>query len=87
MMRASEILDFMCKIASLKDLDCEQCGYTGQPEHDGRCPECGAICGLKPKNVGFISQHNDYSRNMAANQLYDALSKAQQENNAIHTMI
>lgn len=87
MIKTSELLDLMYKVASLKDLNCEECGYQGQPDYDGRCPDCGALCGIKPKSTNYISQHNDYSRNMAANQLYDALSKAQQENQAIHTMI
>ena len=28
---------------------CEQCGYQGMPERDGRCPICAAICGVMPK--------------------------------------
>lgn len=32
----------------LKDIDCEQCGYQGTPNNDGRCPDCGAICGVAP---------------------------------------
>lgn len=33
----------------LQDLDCEVCGYKGKPEYDGRCPQCGAIAGVKIK--------------------------------------
>lgn len=32
----------------LKDIDCEQCRYQGSPTNDGRCPKCGAICGVAP---------------------------------------
>lgn len=85
-MKTSETLDLMYKVATLKDLDCEECGYKGQPDTDGRCPECGAICGIKPTGIK-VNYSNDYSRSMAASQLFDALSKAQQENQAIHTMI
>ena len=30
----------------LKDIDCDGCGYQGKPTNEGRCPECGAICGV-----------------------------------------
>ena len=35
----------------LKDINCEQCGYQGPPTNDGRCPKCGAICGVAPTKL------------------------------------
>lgn len=32
----------------LKDIDCEVCGYKGQPDYQGFCPECGTLGGIKP---------------------------------------
>jgi hypothetical protein len=32
----------------VKDIDCEVCGYKGQPDEQGYCPECGALGGVKP---------------------------------------
>ena len=37
------------RLASLAHISCEQCGYQGPPERDGRCPICAAICGIMPK--------------------------------------
>lgn len=50
-MSASEIIDILYKMAEeeyLKPIKCEVCGYEGKPEYDGRCPNCGAIGGVKP---------------------------------------
>lgn len=87
MMKVSECLDMMYKIAKLKDIECENCEYSGPPENDGRCPQCGAICGIKPMSAKYVSQYTDYNRNHTASQLYDALSMAQQENQSIYSMI
>lgn len=87
MMKISECLDMMYKIAKLKDIECENCEYSGPPENDGRCPECGAICGVRPNFVRFESPYTDYSRSMAASQYYDSVTRAQQENQAIYSML
>jgi uncharacterized protein (DUF697 family) len=34
----------------LKDIHCEVCGYVGQPDEKGFCPECGTLGGVKPQN-------------------------------------
>lgn len=36
------------RIQYLKDINCENCGYQGKPTNEGRCPKCGAICGVAP---------------------------------------
>lgn len=56
---ASEEIDLLYKIASdnLKDIQCEQCQYQGPPDTDGRCPECGAMCGVKP-TIPIPDRHN-----------------------------
>ena len=35
----------------LKDIECEQCHYSGPPTNEGCCPECGAICGVAPTEL------------------------------------
>ncbi len=36
------------EVYALKDIDCEVCGYEGQPTEDGFCPSCGTLGGVKP---------------------------------------
>ena len=57
---ASQTLDTLClekqaeeqtavkRDRYLEDIDCEQCKYQGPPTGEGRCPKCGAICGVAP---------------------------------------
>lgn len=37
------------RLAAVAPIICEQCGYQGMPEKDGRCPVCAAICGIMPQ--------------------------------------
>jgi hypothetical protein len=37
------------RLAAVAPIACEQCGYQGLPERDGRCPVCAAICGVMPQ--------------------------------------
>jgi rubrerythrin len=47
------------------DITCEDCGFKGQPDEDGRCPICGAIGGVKPHDpAGDVKEeYNDYETN------------------------
>ena len=50
------------KEAKLNDITCEVCGYTGQPDDKGRCPQCFALCGKKPAEY---YKENDDPRTIA----------------------
>lgn len=51
---ASDVIDNLYKLASddyyLNPIVCEVCNYEGKPEYDGRCPRCGAVGGIKPRD-------------------------------------
>ena len=36
------------RLPAVAPITCEQCGYEGVPERNGRCPVCAAICGVMP---------------------------------------
>lgn len=72
-MKASQTIDMLFKIASyLKPIRCEACGYEGKPEYNGLCPECGASCGVKPKEV-YVKKDQPYDRSLSTSKLYDAV--------------
>ena len=74
-------LDF-CKEANyLKDIKCEQCGYEGVPHSsDGRCPECGALGGVKPRSHSH-SNTNDapLNRELMEGQLQQAAEQSRRD--------
>ena len=37
------------QLLAIAPISCEQCGYQGMPERNGRCPVCAAICGVMPR--------------------------------------
>ena len=43
------------------DIDCEVCGFKGQPTYDGFCPDCGALGGKKISN--FNNENPDSNIN------------------------
>lgn len=59
--KAEEVGEFG-KEARLHDITCEVCGYTGQPDDKGRCPQCFALCGKKPAEY---YKENDDPRTIA----------------------
>lgn len=77
-MKASECLDFIYKVAKyLKDIKCS-CGYRGEPDGlDGRCPECGNMCGFaasrKLNERAWMDDMND--KNTTKSELHSAIEE------------
>jgi predicted ATP-dependent serine protease len=76
--KASDVIDMLYKLAAEKEyqkpIECEVCGYEGQPEYDGRCPECGAIGGIKPHDPASDKPYEGLvDRNLTALN-YDVMS-------------
>lgn len=73
-MYTSDLIDTLYKIASyLKPIKCDDCGYDGKPLGDGRCPDCGAICGIKPKSLENERVIQEYSRERSTQQFNDMI--------------
>lgn len=78
-MKASHVIDELTKISSyMLDISCELCGYVGKPNSsDGRCPSCGAMGGVKPKDpTGRGREDGIYSREEKLNRLFEELNNA-----------
>lgn len=64
----------------MKDTKCENCGYEGKMNSDdGRCPECQAMSGEKPKDVVLEGREQPYDRDLSRSRLYDEIENSRRE--------
>lgn len=78
-MKASRAIDELIKLSGyMEDIVCEACNYKGAPDSsDGRCPICGALGGIMPKEPqGRGREDGMYSREGKLNRLYEEIRNA-----------
>lgn len=78
-MKASESIDSLIKLSGyVQEIACEVCGYSGMPtEDDGRCPECGSIGGITPRQPDGRGREDEiYSREGRLNHLFEEIENA-----------
>lgn len=78
---ASQIMkQFFKEAGYLKDIECEECGYSGTPNsEDGRCPTCGAIGGIKPTTLPNGNNDEPLNRELMEGELQRAAEQSMRE--------
>jgi len=67
------------------DINCEQCGYAGKPDsEDGRCPQCGAMCGVMPKEAPQERRDDLHDVDHDRSRLYDDIERGKNEINSFY---
>lgn len=54
-------------IVAMPDAGCPACGYTGERDAAGRCPECGASLGQPRTDSLSTTKHSEPDNSSAAN--------------------